>query len=210
MLVGSGGNNTVFPYLSASSQALRTLSNAPAVATDPSNVPYQHKPLQADCFCLSLVQDSDHLSDYQIQVRQYLEVFAAKQTNVECNIQGRKKHVVLGQVGIRCRRCAHKPLRQRGRGAVYYPTKLSGAYQAAQNMASSHLYESCLCMPDDDKQRLRKLRDQRTSARGGKQYWADGVSALGVVEAADGLRFLSSRSSHTISSSGAAQGSANR
>jgi hypothetical protein len=137
---------------------------------------------------LSLACDDEHLSEYQIMVRKQLEVFEAQPEDVESNTQGRKKQVALGQVGIRCKHCASLPLRQRGRGAVYYPAKLQGVYQAAQNMASSHLCESCQCIDEGLKGELKSLRERRDTASGGKQYWADGARALGLVEAEDGLR----------------------
>ena len=71
---------------------------------------------------------------------------------------------------------------------MYYPAKLQGVYQAAQNMASSHLCESCQCIPPPLKQELRTLRDRRDTASGGKQYWADGARAMGLQETDDGLR----------------------
>jgi hypothetical protein len=75
---------------------------------------------------LALSCDDEQLSEYQILVRKQLEIFEALQEDVESNTQGRKRQVALGQVGIRCRHCAGYPLRQRGRGAVYYPAKLQG------------------------------------------------------------------------------------
>lgn len=131
---------------------------------------------------LSMACDIEHLSEYQILVRQQLELFEAAQEDVESNTQGRKKPVVLGQVGLRCRHCAPFALRARGRGAVYYPAKLYGIYQAAQNMAGSHLCQSCQHIPPLIKQELRKLRERRDNASGGKQYWADGCRALGLYE----------------------------
>ena len=143
---------------------------------------------QTPAVSLSLACDDEHLSEYQIMVRKQLEVFEAQPEDVESNTQGRKKQVSLGQVGIRCKHCAALPLRQRGRGAVYYPAKLQGVYQAAQNMASSHLCESCQCIDDPLKGELKTLRERRDTASGGKQYWADGARALGLFEAQDGLR----------------------
>jgi hypothetical protein len=75
---------------------------------------------------LALSIDSDVLSEYQVLVRQQLEIFEAAPEDVESNTQGRKKQVVLGQVGLRCVHCAPFPVRARGRGAVYYPAKLNG------------------------------------------------------------------------------------
>ena len=137
---------------------------------------------------LALSCDDEQLSEYQMLVRKQLEVFEAQPEDVESNTQGRKKQVTLGQVGIRCQHCAGLPLRQRGRGAVYYPAKLNGVYQASQNMASSHLCESCQCIPPNLKSELRGLRDRRDTASGGKQYWADGARAMGLYETNDGLR----------------------
>eukprot|EP00546_Thalassionema_frauenfeldii_P008851 CAMPEP_0178910050 /NCGR_PEP_ID=MMETSP0786-20121207/8881_1 /TAXON_ID=186022 /ORGANISM="Thalassionema frauenfeldii, Strain CCMP 1798" /LENGTH=240 /DNA_ID=CAMNT_0020582257 /DNA_START=33 /DNA_END=756 /DNA_ORIENTATION=+ len=150
---------------------------------------------QTPAMSLSLACDDEHLSEYQILVRKQLEVFEAQPEDVESNTQGRKKQVSLGQVGIRCKHCAHLPLRQRGRGAVYYPAKLQGVYQAAQNMASSHLCESCQCIDNQLKSELKTLRERRDTASGGKQYWADGARALGLFEAEDGLRINNSNNS---------------
>ena len=121
-------------------------------------------------------------------VRQQLEVFESGPEDVESNTQGRKKSVVLGQAGIRCKWCAMLPLRARGRGAVYYPSKLSGIYQAAQNMAGSHLIGSCQHMPKNIKEELRQLRETKANASGGKSYWAESGAALGLYESEEGLR----------------------
>ena len=75
---------------------------------------------------LSLSVDSEMLSEYQLLVRQQLELFEAGPEDVESNTQGRKKQVAVGQVGLRCKHCSAYPLRARGRGAVYYPAKLNG------------------------------------------------------------------------------------
>lgn len=140
---------------------------------------------------LAFPSDSSHLSEYQILLRQQLEFFTAKKSDAESNIQGRKKSVRVGQVGIRCRHCAHLPLRQRGRGAVYYTTKLSGVYQAAQNMALSHLNRSCSVIPPEIRQNLVELHNRRDTAGGGKQYWADCCQSLGLYDEEYGIRFQS-------------------
>ena len=82
--------------------------------------------LRRDGISLALSCDDEQLSEYQMLVRKQLEIFEAQPEDVESNTQGRKKQVSLGQVGLRCRHCAGYPLRQRGRGAVYYPAKLHG------------------------------------------------------------------------------------
>jgi hypothetical protein len=134
-------------------------------------------------------QYTEHLSDYQRLLRQQLELFAASRLDTELPTQGRKQPVRLGQVGLRCRHCARLPLRSRGRGAVYYPSRLAGLYQAAQNMALSHLQQACPVVPAVIKEQLMALRKQKDQAHGGKQYWADGCRALGCIETEEGLRF---------------------
>ena len=136
-------------------------------------------------------------------VRQMLELFEATASDIECNTQGRKKPVILHQVGLRCFHCSYLPLRSRGRGAVYYPAKLQGVYQAAQNMALSHLITSCPKILPNMKDDLNLLRKRRDNANGGKQYWADGCRALGVIETeSDGLllsrRFQPQQPSTTV------------
>jgi hypothetical protein len=138
---------------------------------------------------LYLTCDDDSLSEYQCLVRRHIELFEAAVEDVESNAQGRNRPIVLGQVGIRCRHCIMLPPRHRSRGAIYYPAKLQGIYQAAQNLAVAHLGEHCQNVPDDVRSNLATLRERKSSAGGGKRYWADGVRVLGVYEDRDGLRF---------------------
>ena len=133
--------------------------------------------------------DDDALSEYQCLVRKNIELFEALPQDVESNAQGRNRPIVLGQVGIRCRHCKNLPPKHRGRGAVYYPAKLHGVYQAAQNQAVGHLAEQCSHVHPNLRCDLQRLKDRKSSAGGGKKYWADGVRVLGVFEDTHGLRF---------------------
>lgn len=56
-------------------------------------------------------------------------------------------------------------------------------------MASGHLCEYCQHIPSDLRSQLVRLRDRKSSAGGGKKYWADAISVLGVFEDGTGLRF---------------------
>ncbi len=134
--------------------------------------------------------DRDALSDYQCLVRQQIEFFQAGTQDLESNAQGRNRAIVPNQVGIRCKHCSYLPPKLRARGAFYYPGKLTGIYQAAQNLATHHLCEQCPQVPRNVRKQLLRLKDGKSSAGGGKNYWADGARALGVVESTDdGLRF---------------------
>ncbi|KAL7562784.1 hypothetical protein ACA910_020896 [Epithemia clementina (nom. ined.)] len=138
---------------------------------------------------LYMTCDDDALSEYQCLVRKNIELFEANFQDIESNAQGRNRPIVLGQVGIQCRHCTSLAPKHRARGAVYYPAKLEGLYQAAQNQANGHLAEYCNHIPPAIRQELLRLKDRKSSAGGGKKYWADGVRVLGVYEDANGLRF---------------------
>jgi hypothetical protein len=158
------------------------LMHAMQVPTDPSMTGRSPTVIYMSC-------DNDSLSEYQCLVRKQIELFEARREDVDSNAQGRNRPIVMGQVGIRCRHCTMLPPKHRARGAIYYPAKLYGLYQAAQNMASSHLCEHCQHVPVEARAELLKLRDRKSSAGGGKKYWADGVRILGVFEDEDGLRY---------------------
>ena len=147
------------------------------------------------CTTLYMPADEEMLSDHQCLLRKQIEFFEADIDDVEIVTPGRRKEVVLGQVGVRCKHCAWVPVRQRTKGAVYYPAKLKGLYQAAQNMAVSHFCEACQNIDPFVQAQLRAYNEAKsTSGHGGKQYWADGARILGVMETEDGrLRFDPSR-----------------
>jgi len=49
---------------------------------------------------------------------------------------------------------------------MYYPTKLEGLYQAAQNMASGHLCEYYQHIPKKIRNTLLKMHESKSSAGG--------------------------------------------
>ena len=68
--------------------------------------------------------------------------------------------------------------------------QLEGVYQTAQKMTVGHLCKHCTMIPEDIRERLVSLKDQKSSDGGGKRYWANGVRSLGVIETpCDGLCF---------------------
>ena len=125
----------------------------------------------------------------KVLVRKNVELFEAKEEDVTSNAQGRNKPINLGQVGIRCVHCAKIPPPQRVRGAQYYPSKMDGLYQAAQNLANGHLLDGCPLIPVATREELIRLKAKKSSAGGGKAAWAERVHALGVFEDDCGLRF---------------------
>jgi hypothetical protein len=143
---------------------------------------------------LYLSCDPDSFSPYQVMVRKNIELFEACHEYVESSAQGRNKAIVLGQVGIRCIHCSTLPPKERSRGAFYFPSKLEGLYQAAQNLANGHLISEddrrCPFVPAETLASMLYIKnEQKSSAGGGKSAWADRAHAIGVYEDEHGLRF---------------------
>jgi hypothetical protein len=119
-------NSTVFPYLTPQDYIHRHPTQQRA---DNDQVLAAVTGRQAVLLYSS--SDKYRLTDYQILVRQQIELFEAVQEDVDTPTQGRIRHVVLGQVGIRCRHCALLPPKDRKSGAIYYPSRLDVVYQAS-------------------------------------------------------------------------------
>ncbi|CAB9529424.1 expressed unknown protein [Seminavis robusta] len=142
---------------------------------------------------LSMACDEESLTPYQCLARKQIEIFAAEKKDVDA--KGRNRSIVQGQVGIRCIHCAHLPARERSKGSTIYPSKLEGIYQAAQNMANSHISKYCQNIPVETRDKLLASGNKKSSAGGGKEYWSTGAKILGVGENDHGLCFLQAASS---------------
>jgi hypothetical protein len=152
---------------------------------DASKVPtYDMGPVKE----LSLPSDKGNLSEYQCLLRQQILLFPVRANDLQCSAQGRNKPIQLNQVGICCRYCAKIPPGMRPAGAVYFPAKLSGLYQASQNMAINHFSKTCQSIPEHVRAKLLKLKEQRSLVvGGGKHFWANAARVAGVVESEDSI-----------------------
>lgn len=143
-------------------------------------------------FCLAQPVDKFKLSEHQLFLRFQIEAFAATEDDVNTHIRGRNKRIILGQVGIRCRHCAHLPASRRQKGAAYFPANTMGLYQAAQNMSTAHI-QCGLCpeMPEYIKEHFKGLIATKSFTSGaGRPYWAKSAKKIGLVNTEDGIRFI--------------------
>jgi hypothetical protein len=139
--------------------------------------------------------DDEFLSQQQIFIRKQIEFFESSIDDVGKTTSGRKHPTMLDQVGIQCRHCVSLSLQYRERGAVSFPAKLIGIYQASQNMAASHMIQYCHHIDNDTRRKLVIYKQCRpTIGHGGKKYWAETARAQGVIdsESGSGLRFQTS------------------
>lgn len=141
-------------------------------------------------------------SQYHWLLREQIEIFESAASGQEAKSQKRRRQVPvrLWQLGIQCIHCAHLPPQEKKKGAVYFPTKLVGIYQASINMASIHLCWNCSSIPADLKSQLNHLRTTNSVSYStpkldstltvkGKKYWAYGCKMFGMVETPGGLFF---------------------
>jgi hypothetical protein len=157
------------------------------------------RPSEAErCFLpmmLAHPQDSVNLTSHQCFLRYQIEVFEATEDDTTTHTRGRNKSVRLGQVGIRCRHCAHLPSARRQKGSTYFPATMLGLYQAAQNMSSTHL-QCGLCseMTDRTRQEFANLiPSKNNSSKGGRVYWAEQARVMGLVDTDEGIFLMKSR-----------------
>jgi hypothetical protein len=144
--------------------------------------------------CLAQSDDEYKLSDHQYFLRQQIEAFQATQDDLTTHTRGRNKPIQLGQVGIRCRHCAHIPVSRRQRGSTYFPSKKLGIYQAAQNMSTAHIQCGlCTEMPEEIKLKFIEIMSAQESNCGngaGRPYWAQSATQLGLVDTEEGIGFI--------------------
>lgn len=147
--------------------------------------------VQLPCI-MSSPMDCRLISSYQVWLRQQIQVFSATHDDVSTHTRCRNKPVVLSQVGIRCRHCAHLPIIHRQKGSTYFPSTTTGLYQAAQNMSSTHMQSGvCTEMPQSAKDQCSTLLATKNSSSGsGRPYWAESAKDMGLIDTEDGIYFV--------------------
>jgi hypothetical protein len=167
----------------------RLLVSSPEEVSVPQDLP----------FLLTFPEDEDRLSDYQLLLRKHIEFFRADNENFLPYCSGRRSRdnpVRRGQIGIRCIHCKHERHKDRKRGSVYFPSRLTDVYQAAQNMGSSHFGQAeesngCPSMPAVITTEFRQYAwTSRSYAGTGKDYWAKTAQRRGLVDTDSGIRFI--------------------
>ena len=141
-----------------------------------------------------------NLSESQLLLRQQIEIFEAGTRDVVTHVRGRNKSISLGQVGMRCKHCAHTAIKDRQKGSIYFPSTKSGVYQAALNMSSTHITKGvCQFMPVSVTSQFAVMSTKKQNSIGyqktgsGRQYWIHSASQLGLIDTEDkGIRFIRS------------------
>jgi hypothetical protein len=131
--------------------------------------------------------DSEWLSEVNCYVRQHcVEAFSA--THEDIAKTSKRGRISLHQVGIRCRFCRGRTIKDKEIAAVSYPTSTAGIYESVKRWQRVHL-EACQDIPLPVKNHLLELQGANVWVPTTRQYWADSAKALGMVDTSDGIRF---------------------
>lgn len=147
--------------------------------------PCQDGPLvhftQRTCVPLATDEDENWLSEFLCFIRSELvEVFRASNDDVASRINSKK--VVFGQVGIRCRYCAHMAHGERTSRSSSFPSSIDRIYQSLTMMIRDH-FVRCPGLPDALKNRFLELKSRTTQgATDSKRYWIESAKRLGMVD----------------------------
>jgi len=135
---------------------------------------------------LAIAEDKEWLSDVDCFVRKNLEVFCATERDVALAHNERKYPVLVGHVGIRCIHCAHSQEGAHG-SAVSFPHSIGSIYESVREFQKLHM-ESCPHTPPEVITKLNSLTTSTSLTSVLRRYYILAAKALGMVEAADGIR----------------------
>eukprot|EP00339_Tiarina_fusa_P014158 CAMPEP_0116999954 /NCGR_PEP_ID=MMETSP0472-20121206/2472_1 /TAXON_ID=693140 ORGANISM="Tiarina fusus, Strain LIS" /NCGR_SAMPLE_ID=MMETSP0472 /ASSEMBLY_ACC=CAM_ASM_000603 /LENGTH=414 /DNA_ID=CAMNT_0004699515 /DNA_START=129 /DNA_END=1374 /DNA_ORIENTATION=+ len=141
---------------------------------------------------LSLPEDDDVLSPLHCFMRRYcVEAFSATEEDVSTPRYG-KSHgvkVVVGQVGIRCLYCKHRPTGKRPERAVCYPSSLQNIYHSIETWQRRHSLVCSYIPPWVRKSIVELMESSKSRAGGRRKYWEDSAKRLGMMDTSHGVRF---------------------
>jgi hypothetical protein len=136
---------------------------------------------QRTCVPLATDEDENWLSEFLCFIRSELvEVFRASNDDVASRINSKK--VVYGQVGIRCRYCAHMAHNDRASRSSSFPSSIDRIYQSLTMMIRDH-FVRCPGLPEALKARFLELKSRTTQgATDSKRYWIESAKKLGMID----------------------------
>lgn len=148
-------------------------------------------------FPLALPEDAEWLTPLHCFVRQYcVEVFVATPEDIAAPCTGKRNHVTVNQVGIRCQYCSPSRVasisrvdiaKAAGENGMVYPSLISRIYNSSINLLQRHL-RSCPHMPPEILARYDELKCSNSRSGASKKYWALSAEKLGLIDSPDGIR----------------------
>lgn len=135
---------------------------------------------------LATDEDQNWLSEFLCFVRlDLVEVFRAN--HIDVRSRNSSKKVFHGQIGIRCRHCAHLPLSVRASRSSSYPSSLDRIYQSLTMMLRDH-FGKCNTISPPLKQRFLNLKGKTSQgATDSKHYWVFSAMKRGLLDSESGI-----------------------
>lgn len=172
------------------------LSVHPYPSVSPTHLQYTHhfnkvsSRVSSQMLTLDMPSDEDCLSDRQCYVRSnFVELFAATEADVAARHSKGAQKLHVNQIGIRCKHCKQIRSKDRAERAICYPSSISRIYQTVADMQRFH-FMSCTCIPDDMKEKYKKLKTTRPRGVGSPQaYWISSAKESGLVDTKFGIRY---------------------
>ena len=134
---------------------------------------------------LSLPEDDDVLSPLHCFMRRYcVEAFSATPEDVSTPRYG-KSHgvkVVVGQIGIRCLYCKHRPVGNRPDRAICYPSSLRNIYHSIETWQRRHSLVCSDITPWVKRSIMELTGSSKSRAGGRRQYWEESAMRLGMED----------------------------
>ena len=134
---------------------------------------------------LAMPTDSQWLTPLHCFVREKIvEVFTATQKDVDAPSRGKRRKILLNQVGIRCPHCSPHKAGKYGayrQGSVYYPHQISAIYNATMNLLQRH-FGYCDMVPKEIQDTYKKLKSDEARSGMSKKYWVESAKAFGLVD----------------------------
>ena len=138
------------------------------------------------------------------------QIFTANKTEAEAPPKGKRRQVLMHQVGIRCPYCKGRP--DRGscalpvhgntagpeRGSVYYPSTVAAIYNGSMNLIQRHL-QACPMLPSWVIDRYNDLKRDEARSGSSKAYWVEAARRLGLYDTTEGIRYDPSLVDRTMS-----------
>ncbi|KAL3803121.1 hypothetical protein ACHAW5_001985 [Stephanodiscus triporus] len=135
---------------------------------------------------LYLPEDEEHLTELHCFVRKHcVFIFCATKKHVGTPRRGRKKALRLGQIGIGCLYCRSISAEDKLKGSTYFPTCISGIYNATMIIQQRH-FPVCPSVSREDFCKYTKLKGLTARSASTKEYWISAAKKKGLVDTSSG------------------------
>ena len=131
---------------------------------------------------LGLDRDSSRLSAFLCFLRsECVEVFVSNKADVIERMTSKK--IKEGQVGVRCRFCAHLSQKNRVGRSSNFPSSISQIYPGISMMIYKH-FAFCPEMPLNLREKFNQSKNLTKQGNAGetRTYWSDSAKQLGMVD----------------------------